>query len=203
MTQMEEAFYTLLNTHITYDNQETPILLGYPEIDTTPCITIQTADTTFQKREYVEVDQVQYIRKTYLDDLWINIWCNTNHERLSLVEQVQKRFLLAESNHYSTCYNYKPDTMECEAIHEECLSKTLNNHRSHKQQCPDLTIYKPFFRHNHIIKNKSYLNSITSLDELNVHEPVLRSIIKLRITYQTYHRIGGETYANLKMESLI
>ena len=53
MTLMENAFYDLLNKQIQYDESIVPIIKGYAEIDSTPCITIQTDDETFVKRRYV------------------------------------------------------------------------------------------------------------------------------------------------------
>ena len=89
MTLMENAFYNLLNKQIQYESI-VPIIKGYAEIDSTPCITIQTADETFVKRRYVEINNIQHIQKQYQTDVWINIWCNSNKQRINIIQQEQK-----------------------------------------------------------------------------------------------------------------
>lgn len=200
MTLMENAFYDLLNKQIQYDESIVPIIKGYAEIDSTPCITIQTADETFVKRRYVEIDNIQYIQKRYQTDVWINIWCNSNKQRISIIQQVQNRILQAEANHYSTCKNYNMQDKSCEVLNDTCKALTKNKHRAHKNQCPNLDIYTSFFKHYHIIKNTFSINSITDLDELNIHEPVLRSILKLKMNYYSYYKIGGEVYTQLEID---
>ncbi len=196
MKVMEEAFYNLLQEHITYNDDYINCILGYSPIDETPCITINTADESFIKRRYVEIEKIQQIQKRYRCDLWINIWCNSNKQRNDITEQVQRRILQAEANHYSTCSNYNPNNDSCEIIEAKCEALTHNSHRAHKEQCPNLNIYNSFFKQHNIIKNTFYINSITDLDELDISEPVLRTIFKLRMDYYTYHLIGGEVYEN-------
>lgn len=196
MNTMEEAFYNLLQGHITYDDELVDCIIGYAPIDETPCITINTADETFIRRRYVEINNIQQIQKRYRDDLWINIWCNTNKQRADIIRQVQLRILQAEANHYSTCTNY--NNTSCTVLKSTCEALTHNSHRAHKNQCPNLNIYNSFFKQHNIIKNTFYINSITNLDEIDISEPVLRTIFKLKMDYYNYHPIGGELYDKIK-----
>lgn len=195
---MEKAFYELLNNQITYNDETIPIIMGYPKIDNTPCITINQADETFKKKRYVEIDTIQYLRKRYSSDLWINIWCNNNKERNSLIKQINHRIFQAEANHYSTCANY--NNGKCEVIESECEALTCETPRTLKGQCPNLKIYNSFFNFNHIKKNTFHINSITNLDELNITEPVLRSIFKLKMDYIVYYKIGGITFDKIHLD---
>ena len=203
MKPIEEAFYQLLNQYIQFDDEPVPILLGYPEVDSTPCITISTADETFQKRRYVEIYNEQYIQKRFQLDLWINVWANNNKQRHKLVQQVNKRILQAEANHYSACTNYNLHGQGCNVTGHTCEAIYKNKHRPHKNQCPNLENYSPFFKHHHIIKNTFYVDGVTDLDELEPHDPVLRTIIKLKLNYYTYFKIGGDVYEDFSINHLL
>lgn len=205
MKLMEEALYDLLYGHIKLDDEPVTILLGYPEIDTTPCITISMADETFQRRRYVEIQNIQYIQKKYNADVWINIWANTNKQRNSLIEQVNQRILQAEANHYTTCKNYNPSDQTCNLTTSTCdaITNAGHDHRPNKGQCPDLNKYCSFFKHHNIIKNTFYIDGVTDLDELEIHDPILRTIIKTKMNYHTYYKIGGETYEEFSINQLI
>lgn len=198
MKLMEKAFHNLLQDNIIYDGSIVDCILGYAPIDETPCITINTADETFIRRRYAEIDHIQQIQKRYRDNVWINIWCNTNKERIKITEQVQNRILQAEANHYTTCSNYNHETTYCNVLKRECEALTSNKPRAKKNQCPNLNIYESFFKQNNIIKNTFCIDSITDLDELDISDVVLRTIIKLRMDYYTYYPIGGKLYENIE-----
>lgn len=196
MKPMEEALYQLLNQHITIDEEPIQIMQGYAEIDSTPCITITTADETFQKRRYVEIQNKQYIQKKYGVDVWINLWANTNKQRNQLIQVVQDRILQAEANHYTTCKHYNLLDQTCNITNDTCeaITNKGHKHRPHKGQCPSLDKYCSFFKTHNIIKNTFYVDGVTDLDELDLHDPILRTIIKTKMNYYTYYLIGGDTY---------
>lgn len=195
---IEKAFMELLKPVIGV-----PIMVKYASIDYTPCITIQQVDETFQRREYVEIEKEQYIRKKYSSDIWINIWCNSEKERHGLIGLIQERIFQAESNHYTTCSNYNFDDGTCEFLESKCEVLTHNTPRTCKKQCPRLDVYKSFFKTNNIIKNSFHVNSTTNLDELDVAEPVLRTIFKINLDYYQYHKIGGRLFENIEFGGLL
>lgn len=199
MKPMEEALYQLLNQHITIEDETVPIMLGYAEIDSTPCITIATADETFQRRRYVEIQNKQYLQKRYSTDVWINVWANMNKQRHELVQQVNNRILQAEANHHTTCKHYNLLDQTCKITESTCesITNTGQKHRPHKGQCPDLNKYCSFFKTHNIIKNTFYIDGVTDLDELDLHDPILRTIIKTKMNYYIYYMIGGDTYEHV------
>lgn len=194
MFPIEKAFMELLTPVI-----EIPIIVKYTPLDYTPCITIQQVDETFQRREYVEIRHEQYIRKKYSSDIWINIWCNNEKERHQLIELIQNRILQAEANHYTTCNHYSFTEESCSVLESKCEALTRNTNRTNKKQCPHLDIYQSFFKTHHIIKNSFHINSITNLDELDVAEPVLRTIFKINLDHYQYYKIGGRVFDDIKL----
>lgn len=199
MFEMEKAFANLLEGNVTYDDEAVQIIQGYSQIDETPCITIQQVAESFVNRRYVEINNIQNIQKTYDSTIWINIWCNTNKQRNLLIEQVQNRILQAEANHYSTCQNF--NNGECNVLDSECeaLNRNSNSSRVVKNQCPLPDIYTPFFQTYHIKKNTFCIDSITDADELDIGEPILRSIFSLNMNYDKYYPIGGTTFEKIDL----
>lgn len=187
---MEKAFLNLLKNKIFYNGRHVPVIRRYAPIDQTPCITIMQADENFKRRRYVEIDHIQHIEKKYTSDIWINVWCNTEHERQSIIESVKNQILKAEANHFNTCKNYNQPC--CQLLKSECLA--LNQI---KKQCPIKDMYSSFFKTNNIVKNTFHINSITDLDELEYETPILRTIFKLQMDYHTYYPIGGELFEEI------
>ena len=201
MFPMETAFLKLLSNHLTYDNTIIPFVKNYAEVDRTPCFTINQADERFIRRRYVQIDGAEYLRKRYNSDIWINIWCNDEKQRHTLMKQINHRILQAESNHYSTCSHYKDDS--CELLESTCEALTHNTGRTGKQQCPNLDNYQSFFQKHHIIKNTFRIESVTDLDELDPTGQILRTIFKLNMDYYHYHKIGGAPFDEFELETTI
>lgn len=195
MFAIEKAFMELLKP-----TTDIPIVVKYTPLDYTPCITIQQVDETFQRREYVEIHNEQYIRKKYSSDIWINLWCNNEKERHLLIELIQNRIFQAEANHYTTCNHYNFEDERCSVLESKCEALTRNTNRTNKEQCPHLDIYQSFFKTNHIIKNSFHINSITNLDELDIAEPILRTIFKINLDYYQYCHIGGRVFENIRLK---
>ena len=186
---MEKAFMELLTPVM-----EIPIVVKYTPLDYTPCITIQQVDGRCQRREYVEIHNEQYIRKKYFSDIWINIWCNNEKERHQLISLIHERILQAEANHYTTCKHYNSVDETCSVLESKCEALTRNTNRTNKKQCPRLDIYQSFFKTHHIIKN-----SFHNRDELDVAEPVLRTIFKIDLDHYQYYKIGGRVFNDIKL----
>lgn len=197
MYPMEMALLHLLKGWVKLDDVVVPVIRRYAPVDQTPCITVVQADETHQNRRYTEYEATQCIQHKYSSNLWINIWCRKEEERHELISQVWERILQAEANHYSTCGWYHDGL--CSALNDgSCEALTRDTNRTGKGQCPNLDVYRSFFRTWKIIKNTFYIDSVTDMDELDVSEPVLRSIVKLKMDYYTYHVIGGRTFTDIE-----
>lgn len=199
MHKLEKAFIDLLRGHLTV--QDNKIYTGnrYRPSDITPCVNVSLADESIIKQKYVEIDNVQYISKRYSADIWINIWCNSEEERQTLITEINNRILKAEANHYSACANFNPVNSKCNATMNECEALNTLNGRTNKKQCPNLQIYQSFFKHNNIVKRTFSINSVTDLDELDTSETILRTIFKTQMEYYTFYRIGGKTYDSINI----
>lgn len=199
MHKLEKAFIDLLRGHLTV--QDNKIYTGnrYRPSDITPCVNVSLADESIIKQKYVEIDNVQYISKRYSADLWINIWCNTEEQRQTLITEIHNRILKAEANHYSTCTNFNPVNSKCNATMNECETLNTLNGRTNKEQCPNLDNYQSFFKQHNIVKRTFSINSVTDLDELDSSETILRTIFKTQMEYYTFYSIGGRTYDSINI----
>lgn len=197
MHSLEKAFIDLLRGHLTIPDNKIYTGNRYRPNDISPCVNVSLAEESLIKQKYVEIDNVQYISKRYSADLWINIWCNIEEERQTLITEINNTILKAEANHYSTCANFNPVNWKCNATMNECEALNTLNGRTNKKQCPNLQSYQSFFKHNNIVKRTFSINSVTDLDELDTSETILRTIFKTQMEYYTFYRIGGRTYDSI------
>ncbi len=200
MHVLEKAFIDLLRNNITTVTND-KIYTGnrYRPTDITPCVNISLAAENLTRQRYIEIDNIQYIQKTYDTELWINIYANSEEERQTLITEIHNRILQAESHHYTTCTNFIFETNVCSKTNETCAALTVHNGRTNKKQCPELELYQSFFKKYNIRKRTFHVDSTTNLDDYNLTETALRTIIKLSMTYHTFYKIGGKTYNNIKI----
>lgn len=199
MHVLEKAFIDLLRNHLPVDNSKIFAGSRFIPNDLTPCVTVQLADEGFIRRQYVELDNVQYSRTLYDASLWINLWCSTEEERTSLIDAVRLRIHQMEEHHYTTCSNFDVTSQKCSKTSECCEALTSHNGRTNKGQCPNLLNYTSFFETNNIPRRTFHVNSITDLDELDPSEPILRTIFRLEMRYYSFYRIGGQLYENISV----
>ncbi len=193
---LEKAFLKLLRGNLSIV-EDPDIRIGnrYSPQDNTPCVTLDVVDENFIRRRFITLDNTQYLRKLYDVDLWINIYVNTEEDRQSIIEDINKRILQAEANHYTTCNNFNDG--HCNKLDSQCETLTIDNGRTIKNQCPNLENYQSFFKTYHIQKNTFKLIGVTNLDDLEISPPVLRTIFKLNMNYYTYYEIGGKSFNNI------
>lgn len=199
MNILLKAFQKLLRGNIA-SVDDADIFYGsrYSPVDKTPCITLEVASETFINRVPLEINQVEFLKKTYDSEVWINVWCNTEEERAEIVNEVHDILLKAEINHYLACPFYK--LQECTNLKTTCLCLTSNSGRANKNQCPDLSVYNSFFKYNHILKKTFKVGSVLNMDELDTTEPVLRTIFRLTMRHSTYTEVGGRTFETLTID---
>ena len=196
---MVKAFWELLHGNIIYNDKKIPILKRLKSKDKTPCITIDLASDMQLKRDY-RTDETQRIVLEKNAEIWINIWCDTEEERHNLLSQIRLLFFKALGNHYSLCSHY--DNGECTFLERECEALTITNGRSVKNQCPhpEDNDYTSWFKKHHIIKRSFRLSGISEMDELNITEPVLRTLIKFDLNYIQSYDLGGHVPTDLTFE---
>lgn len=199
MNLLLKAFQKLLRGNINAV-PDADIYYGsrYSPIDKTPCITLEVASETFIKRVPLEINQVEFLKKTYESEVWINCWCNIEEERAEIVNEVHDILLKAEINHYLSCPFYQNE--ECTNLKTTCLCLTEDTGRANKNQCPDLSIYQSFFRYNDILKKTFKIGSVLNMDELGTNEPILRTIFRLTMRHSTYTEVGGRTFKTLTID---
>lgn len=194
---LEEAFITLLRNHLPIHNKYIFTGSRYIASDHTPCVSVQVADEKYIRKSYVEIDHVQNLRRLYSADVWINIWCNTEEERTSLINAIELRFNQLQASHYTTCSNYIFTDDQCSKLDKECEVLTSDTGRANKGQCPNLENFTSFFENFNIPQRTFYVNSMTDLDELGDSEPVLRTIFKLNMQYYKFYPIGGRLFDSI------
>ena len=192
---LEEAFITLLRNHLPIHNKYIFAGSRYIASDITPCVSVQAADESFIRRDYVEIDHVQHLRRLYDADVWVNIWCNTEEERTSLINAIELRFNQLEASHYTTCSNFNDDW--CSKLDNECEVLTSNTGRANKGQCPNIENFTSFFETFNIPQRTFNVNSMTDLDERDESETVLRTIFKLNMQYYKFYPIGGRLFQSI------
>ena len=191
---LEKAFITLLRNHLPIHNKYIFTGSRYIASDHTPCVSVQVADESYIRKNYVEIEHVQHLRRLYDADVWINIWCNTEEERTSLIDAIELRFNQLQASHYTTSSNFIFNDNTCSKIDNECEVLTSDTGRTNKGQCPNLENFTSFFETFNIPQRTFYVNSMTDLDELNESETVLRTIFKLNMQYYKFYPIGGRLF---------
>lgn len=200
MFPMEKAVLTLLKDYVFIDEKKVPIVRRLKPIDETPCITIQQAAEVQLSRKYINGDTQKIALKNNAE-VWINIWCDSEEQRHSLVNQVTKRIFQALGNHHTTCANFNKENSMCTTLNHECESLTNDNGRSIKGQCPYPNEYGycNWFNKHHIIKNTFKISGRHDLDELEISEPVLRTLIQLDMDYLLQYDLGGRVFDEIKI----
>ena len=188
---MEKAGWDLLNGYIKFNDVDVISLVRrLTSQDETPCITIQQAAEVQLNRDFCHGNH-EIIRTENNVEVWINIWANTEEERNSLLNQVETRINQALGNHYTTCVQYNEGN--CDFLDDACAALNITNGRTAKNQCPypkDYN-YSSWFIQNKIIKNSFTISGRQDMDELDITQPILRTLIKLDMNYYRTFDIGG------------
>lgn len=192
----EKAFIDLLRGNLSVSDDKIFTGSRYKPIDVTPCVTVNQASEVQVLTKQMPGSE-EFIRSEYDVQVWINIWCNTEEQRSTLIEEVETRILQALANHYTTCARYTDG--DCTFLEDECATLNITNGRTAKNQCPYPNTYEycSWFKKNQIIKNTFAIEGNQDMDELDLAQPVLRTIIKVDMTYYKIHTIGGHPIGRL------
>lgn len=192
MYPIVNAFYQILKGRIKIDDEPVTVVHRLKRRDQTPCLTIEQAAEIQMKRDY-RTDETQRIIFENNVEIWVNVLCDTEEERHTIIKQIQLLFFNALGNHYSLCSHYNETDNSCSFINDTCEALTVKNARTFKSQCPhpQKNDYTSWFKEFHIIKNSFKLSGIQDMDELEIAEPLLRTLIKFDLNYITSHDLGG------------
>ena len=200
---MEKAVWDLLNGNVKLDDVDVISLVRrLTSEDETPCITIQQA-AEVQLNRQVMPGKHEVIMTRNNVEVWINIWANTEEERNYIINQVEHRINQALANHYTTCANYNQGN--CDFLEDACAALNITNGRTAKNQCPypkDYN-YKSWFIQNKIIKNTFTISGRQDMDELNITQPVLRTLIKLDFDYFRTYDLGGQEIKDIIIDEAL
>lgn len=192
----EKAFIDLLRGNLSVSDDKIFTGNRYKPSDVTPCVTVNQASEVLVSAKQMSGPK-EIIRSEYDVQVWINIWCNTEEQRTNLIDEIETRILQALANHYTTCARYNDG--DCTFLEDECAALNITNGRTAKNQCPYPHTYKycSWFKKNQILKSTFAIDGKQDMDELDLAQPVLRTIIKIDMTYYTIHTIGGHPIGNL------
>ena len=215
---MKKPIYAILRVlqgNIKINDNDVRLIQAPPETDNTPCITIDDSGGTrmlgkwftnkdlpllqghpqYDPQDPGKLYSQQVIVEKRGIDLDLNIWCNTEDERESIINQIHYLFYLAQSDHYSYCINYDKENGNCKTLEDTCPSLTsLEDMRGVKQQCinPSEYGYQNIFTTYDIVRASFDVEPAYPLDDLNTETMTLRSVIRVSCDYYDYHRIGGK-----------
>ena len=217
----EKVVFDILKKNVELNNKNVPVIVKSRYYDATPCITIETLASSYSSPRYNEdillrlpsthpqYDANDPTKKfaqevvTQEEDikLLINIWANTEEQRQPITNQVKQLLNQALNFHYSTCSNFNSATKNCSTINSTCMSIDNIYSRGMKGMCPDPKTlkYESIFK-SHNIKHGSF-NFYTQFnqDELNLTPPVLRTILKIELTYYDRYVRGGNETTNIDL----
>lgn len=198
MQLLEKAVIDLLRNHTTLPNEKIFTGNRYRPYDVSPCITIQQASETPVSAKQIP-GEYETIKIKHNAEVWINIWCNTEEERQSLIDQVELRLFQALADHNTTCGNYTNG--DCLFLQGECQTINVVNGRTAKNQCPypKENRYVSWFKQNQIVKSSFTVNGNTDLDELDLTKPILRTIVKISMDYYKTYNVGGHQINNVSI----
>lgn len=210
------AILKVLQGHIILtDNREVRLIQSPPQLDNTPCITIDDSGATrilekhitnmnlplpsnhpqYDKDNPSKLFSQQIIREKRGIDLDLNIWCNTEDEREEIIQIIRSLFYLAQSDNYMFCSKYNEETHCCSTLQTLCPTHTLTTGqmRGTKGQCisPVENGYENIFTAYDLVRSSFDVAPSYNLDDLNTENMTLRSVIRVSVDYYDYHIIGG------------
>ena len=98
MHVLEKSFLDLLRGNISIV-PDADVYIGnrFSPDDKTPAIIIDLVDETFIRKHYITLKGVQYLRKLYDVDIWINIYANNEEDRQMTIPGYCGVILITES----------------------------------------------------------------------------------------------------------
>ncbi len=184
MNNFEQYLVNLLQGHITIDEQPVEVRRQFTQAPNLPCITLDTSGGITTQYRYHDTsgstEKVIYRREAHIN---INLWCNTEEQREAITSQIMECFHKEHNNHYQYCTQYN-DGM-CSAG-GSCKASTTHTGRTVKYKCPSPEEYgyTSISTYYGIVPGEIILEPPFSMDEVDKHPPLLRSVFSASCLYE-------------------
>lgn len=176
INELEWYIVDLLQGKLFHDGEKVEVVKQFNQHPRRPVVTLDIQSVTTQQifnnpslaRKYYE----------YKADININVWCDTERQRESLVQQIMDCFYQEQTYHYRYCEQYSDG--RCLTNGASCTGVTNVHYRC---KDPDNLGYSSLrYRHN-IIPRTLVVDPPFELDEVADHPPLLRSILRCSAQY--------------------
>ena len=176
MNELEWYLVDLLQGYLTYDDKPVQVVKNFNQNPSRPVITLDIQSVIVQK---IYNDPSLCERHwDYRSDININLWCDNEAQRQSLVEQILDCFYNEQTSHYRYCPNYEDGN--CKTLESVCPATTRTNCKCPKPDAYGFTSLQ--YRHN-IVHGSLMVEHPFELDEVSDHPPLLRSIFRCTADY--------------------
>lgn len=211
---IKKAFFDILYNNIPIDNTPVEVLIEYPPLDTTDCITMELSggimgDVRVAGAELHPLPpDHKYYDPKHPDELYntkvfvsetvhavlnIHIWSNTGEKNSTIVHGIKKCINMALNHHYSYCTNFDNQNI-CSTTGKLCDAIKIKNHLSIRGICPysevrdknDPNYRGPdnVFNQNLIIPDSCKIRPEQNVDDLGASPPVYHTVIPLDLVYE-------------------
>lgn len=191
----------LLKDRVKLNDNVVPVIKKIYPLDKTPCITLNDTSSKVLKQYMTYTDGVECKVIERNITVQINIWCNNEKDRESIITQINNIFEKTLTDHYELCLNYNKTDNSCSTLSTTCKALTKDNARSIKNKCPKPTDYDYLnvWKNFNIERFTFEYNNPNTLDELDMKPPLLHSSIDTNMNYKTYYTTGGILLDNIKI----
>lgn len=192
------AFLTHLFYHNIYcDGEYVPIIKKPYPVDKTPCITLDEQDTRLHSR-FFTYEPYEWLNREYDTSIMINLWCDTENDRQTILDEIHKVFNWLETDNYQLCTNYEDG--ECLFLETDCPVPSSKHGRCMKHQCPYPTQYHytNLFTFHQVYRNTLNVSEGVDNDEYDRKPVLLRTIIQVSFKYITRYCNDGKISETLE-----
>lgn len=191
-----EFLLDLLYHRIILNDTHVPILKRPYPIDKTPCLTFDEQDTRLVEK-YFTYEPLEYLNKVFDTSIVLNIWCDSEKDRQSILEQVKLCFNWLDTDNYQLCTEY--DEGVCKYLNKDCPVPSSEHGRCMKHQCPhpEEYHYQNLFTKHHVYRNTLNTSEGVDNDEYERKPPLLRTMITINFRYLNKYCNDGKISTTL------
>ena len=192
MNCFERYLVELLQGHITYEGNVVPVVRDFSNAPRLPVITLDLSAGVTQEYEYHEYMEKERVYHMFHSNINVSIWCNTEEERESITDQVLQCFYDENNYHYRYCSQY--DDGNCKWLSSSCPARNVG--KDGKYQCTNMDEYNyQSLKQKHgVIDDTVTVLPPFTMDEMDKHPPLLRSILRCDGYYNELVREFGKAY---------
>ena len=182
------------------DGRIVPIIKRPYPVDKIPCITLDTQSTTYNG-EYITYNPQENLCKEYEGVTVINLWCNDEDDRQSMIFDVEDCFNKVQLDNYTYCVNYTEDGI-CKSLLNPCPVPVDRHALSCTHRCPrpEQYHYQNLFTKHMIDRYTLNVNQGVDNDEYDKEPPILRTMITMRAHYLVKYCNDGKVSRTLEYE---